>query len=441
MPAARGGLVEGKYSMSLARWEHEYSAHNAWHLLDDLQTAVNSRATQDSDGQACIDRLRMLVSLLGDLRLSPSPLVSQAALQRLAQSLTELINSLTPWVNQGSLPLLMQAATKYTDAVLDAANGWAGVPRELGGSAGLLDQFANESREELQRIRGETEEYQGYVRTVTAELQERQEASVREVAVVIREADKARSQVEAQVRRLDAALNGVQEAFTTAEAERARDVRESLSAFEADKRAQLQEVEQQAEAARQAQLVKFDMHLQKLQEHEQSAANLVSAIGLTGTATEYGTYATEQRNIANGFRWLALGLFLTAFLLFLITVLRTPISSVTPWQFVVLRVVGSVALLAGGGYAARESTRHRGDERRARATQLMLTALDPFIANLSGEQQEVIKADAARTLVSGSTPDTAKPNASKRSELPQAHDADVGAAVKMVTEVIRNLTR
>ena len=76
----------------------------------------------------------------------------------------------------------------------------------------------------------------------------------------------------------------------------------------------------------------------------------------------------------------------------------THASSTTPWQTIALRFGGSVALLALGYYAAHESTQHRNQAQVAKAKQLDLAALDPFIANLEVEEQRRIKAAAARRL-------------------------------------------
>jgi flagellar basal body-associated protein FliL len=59
------------------------------------------------------------------------------------------------------------------------------------------------------------------------------------------------------------------------------------------------------------------------------------------------------------------------------------------------RALVTAAVAAVGAYAARESGQHRRQERDAKKVQLVLIALEPFIANLPEDSRDDNRAEAA----------------------------------------------
>lgn len=141
--------------------------------------------------------------------------------------------------------------------------------------------------------------------------------------------------------------------------------------------------------------------LDHLVEQWEAVDNLVDAVALAGTATEYGRYAKDERKSADIWRRVAAAAFGLAFIVFvamLLFGLGGHISTDTPWQLVVFKVTGSAGLLALGYYAGKESASHRKAERAAKSIQLDLAALEPFISKMSAEDKAAIRRGAAQRL-------------------------------------------
>jgi hypothetical protein len=139
-------------------------------------------------------------------------------------------------------------------------------------------------------------------------------------------------------------------------------------------------------------------HVIRTQNLKEKAEKVVEALGLTATASAYAAHAKEEREAANIWRRVAVGCFGASFLLFVYLLVKGNVDGSTPWQQIVLKVAGSVALIAAGFYCGRESSQHRQQERLAMEKQLDLAALDPFVANLNEEQRRTVKFAAANRL-------------------------------------------
>ncbi|MDQ3644871.1 MAG: hypothetical protein M3356_05105 [Actinomycetota bacterium] len=126
-----------------------------------------------------------------------------------------------------------------------------------------------------------------------------------------------------------------------------------------------------------------DERVGEIRRMEHESAQMVGAIGLAGTAERYGEEFDEQRSIADRWRLATVVLALLA-----VGGAVYAISEDTSVETFVGKLALSVIFGGVAAYAARQSSYHRGREKRARDLQLELTAFSPFIEPLSDEQRE-----------------------------------------------------
>lgn len=246
-----------------------------------------------------------------------------------------------------------------------------------------LSEIEKQSSEQSETIAAALDEHKAALaeqRTQFAALIEEKTTELQDELARLREAaSDADSIIEQQKTRLDAALSSYQEKFSSAQDDRT----EKWSALLSENNAKLQE------------------HLAAMREHEEQSRNVLSAVGVNATATDYGAYANAQNEAAN--RWrigavIALSIAAAAFLV----VAGAPLFGFGGdsewWEGVLQKLTAPVGAAAVGYVLIRESGQHRMEEHSARQVQLTLTALEPFIANLPEPQKERIRVETARRI-------------------------------------------
>ncbi|MGW8438820.1 hypothetical protein ACWGKS_27040 [Nocardiopsis sp. NPDC055879] len=246
-----------------------------------------------------------------------------------------------------------------------------------------LSEVETQSSEQSETIAAALNEHKAALteqRTQFTALVEEKTAELQDELTRLQEAARdAASIIEQQKTRLDSALSSHQEKFSSAQDERTEKWSDLLAANE----------------------TKLQEHLASMRGHEEQSRNVLSAVGVNATATDYGAYANAQSEAAN--RWrigavIALSIAATAFLL----VAGAPLFGVggdSEWWEVVLQKLSAPVGAAAVGYVLiRESGQHRKEERSARQVQLTLTALEPFIVNLPEPQKERIRVETARRI-------------------------------------------
>ena len=390
--------------MGLDRWEQIYRAHPVWAQTDTLKHDLDTGpARADENEEDYFDRLSWLHTQLLDLRENPSPLVSGNALDQLNTTLSQVVASLDSWVAGNGGNLLVAAGAAQTDSVLDALRGWPATKDRY--QRGLLRagaEFQATAAAQLATLQATVTEHIAALAAARADFETQATTLGTDAQTALdslrTQVDTVEAELTTQTQRLDAALNGLQATFAQAEAERAAAHAAELEKQKDATRAAAEQAKASAGTLLAQMRSDADGQLAQLTQLKTQAEGLVNAIGLTGTATEYGKYAQQERRAANTWRRIAVGAFVAAFVVFLVTLWKSHIDAHTPWQLVVFKLAASVALLGGGAYAGHESGEHRTEERHAKSVQLNLAALDPFIATLDDDQKRAIKEAAARRL-------------------------------------------
>lgn len=136
----------------------------------------------------------------------------------------------------------------------------------------------------------------------------------------------------------------------------------------------------------------------EIEQMKERSAQLVGAIGVTGTAERYGKEADEQRRIADRLRIAAVLIGLVAIAV-AVWATHEPEPGALTGKLVISVVLGGAA-----SYLVSQSARHRGREERARGLQLDLTAFPVFTEDLPDPQHVEEKIAMVRRSFLGAQP-------------------------------------
>jgi hypothetical protein len=161
------------------------------------------------------------------------------------------------------------------------------------------------------------------------------------------------------------------EAFRKAQDERAEEYREREQGQESQFESLKADMEQRSDAL-----------VTEMSNMKDRSAELVGAIGITGTAERYGKEFDDQKATANKWRMVTLGLGVLA--------AAAAVVAAFDHNATTAGTKLAIAVLLGGvaTYTARQSARHRSREEHARRLQLDLTAFPVFIEALPEEDRD-----------------------------------------------------
>ncbi|CAL8973721.1 hypothetical protein CELL_01603 [Cellulomonas sp. T2.31MG-18] len=354
-------------------WQETVRGHTAWAVHGTtLAQADQDEWPEDETVRDAIDRVRWVLRDVWARFEGMDPrLVASATLDALQSQFAQARDAL---VNLRSNPAYVPSVHAACDAIISSTATWPRPPADA--DIAVVHRTATDFQANAEKALA------GLVETVAS-------ASV--------EADKTKAdfaaksdalqalltslsdRVEAQTSRLDAGLNALGTRYDEAEAARS-DAAEAAAA----ERVKAFESERERTSAL------TSAHLSKLEVMLNEARTTLQAIGVTATASHYGTYADQQRKA--GFRWaiaaVAAGL---GCAVGVVWALHGVAAGGESWQSASMKSLVSTIVLAVAGYAATQSAAHRREERRARRIQLGLAVLDPFLANVDGDDVKTLR--------------------------------------------------
>jgi hypothetical protein len=201
--------------------------------------------------------------------------------------------------------------------------------------------------------------------------------------------------IDNQKARLDQAIAEYQAQFSAAQEARAVAAEEARSTQQTSFDEALRVINEKADtdfAARSDAAQAVIDHLNTLREDAERTTN---AIGMAGMAGGYKLDGDQQKHNADLLRVIAIiGLALTAFVAFLALVTSHSNGQLDYKSFsaklIVSATIGSIA-----AYAIVQSAHHRERERQDRQLQIELASIDAYLALMSNEQRNEIKAKLA----------------------------------------------
>lgn len=384
-------------------WRVEFEADGVWAVAGSVRDRIADaiRSGELSANETDVERVRELVARVLAQRDDPFVTITGRSLGKVADALQQIFLGLPEIAvafaarrNAGAAGLPM------FDIIANEVRTWPQSGKgKLSGLGNQVAALEATTVAELNHVHEELDALRATIRSVDTEIQRSTAAQINEVSNAVESAQSRVSQIERdmdrlaetatqQTVRIDEAIRAHQDTFAQAELQRAEQAAEAVN----QRRDEWSEELSKSSA-------RVEEHLAAMAEHESKSRKVLEAVGVNSTATDYGRHANEQAKAANSWRRIAATILSLAGLWFVL-------SSVFPylhgdgelWEQAVSRL-GITAAVAGVGlYAARESSQHRAQERQARHTQLVLTALEPFIANLDAEMAAQIRDEAARAL-------------------------------------------
>jgi urate oxidase len=397
-------------SRVLAQWESEYSGHEVWHNIASTIEEVDSLEVPDDDYVAKMERVSATLQVIFDWKEMPSLLISRQMLDELNDAvLNEILRLIQLWRRHHNTSYLDNASSSGLHAVLNATRGWPpSKDRYARAVTATLKQATQQSETALhtlqhaiakqveddrareERLNQQLEEHLVEIRSRMDAITDSIDATEQHIARIEGKADQIDT-------RLDNVISTHEHHFSKAQNERAStwetELRDSRKEFVEE----LGRAVERSTETLQNQEQSGKRVLERLDELKTDAENVVGAVGTAATANWYKNHADEQQTSANHWRWIATGLFVSAFAVTVAWVLVFEADEHT-WSESLLKATLTVSLLAAAGYAVRESSHHLDAEFRARNVELKLRALNPFIANLEEEKRLALTADAARQI-------------------------------------------
>jgi uncharacterized membrane protein YsdA (DUF1294 family) len=335
-----------------------------------------------ADGEVRARTLAVLAYVQAALEASEPFLLSDQVAGTITQALTQIEG------NQQA------AATSQADpwsSALLAAVGQLPVGRGRDLEQAVTDAATTFQRSASQRLRAVGSEAE-QTREQVASVRQEVEAAREELKAVI---DERKTEIETEVASHQAAFERKLSEYEQRRAEE----ESALTTLRSSQTTEFQEAEAERKAAVAERVEQADTDFSELLSNsrnevdervgeirrmENESAQMVGAIGLAGTAERYGEEVDQQKAIADRWRLATVGLALLAVGGAIYAISGDTSSTQTFASKLALSVIfGGIA-----AYAARQSSYHRGREKRARDLQLELTAFSPFIEPLSDEQKE-----------------------------------------------------
>lgn len=382
-------------------WEDAYRDHAIWAEA----RAANDELTEaiaQHDGQLGDDHLQLqaLLSHMEACAEHAHPAITQAHLdsanaviaqirtylpQQMAAVFTRSGNQLSPFLN------LAQTVRPWPVPGGVRLSGLGRRAEAVEQTFLALDEQINDRLEALKaELVGAQESFQESLDShksgvadaateATTSIAQKVAAIEAELERIKRDAAEAEATTEKQKTRLDEALTSHQEKFSSLQEQRT----ERWNQLLADSDEALKK------------------HMTRMDAHEEQSRNVLAAVGVNATASDYEAYAMTQAKIADRWRIAAVAAFsvAAAFFLFAAGASFLGYGGGSEWWEIVFQKIGAPGGAAAVGYfLQRESAQHRKQEREAKQVQLTLTALEPFIANLSPQEQRSIRMDTARDI-------------------------------------------
>lgn len=379
-------------------WKEEFRQHTVWPMASEtLDRARMFREQGEFPGDD--SRLDLLVDLLARLKgfqSSPDPTITSRDLEDVAELLNGILYSLPHLpaifkpMEQGSLPLFDRLANVVGRWPRPAQGRLKEFAEELQSARSNLESAAVQMSDRVLSIEERATRAISGVEAVSEASQERLEAAVLTLRERTAELDSVRSEMQKQAEdqrsRIDKAIRDNYNELRNREKERERIAIDT----------QLQREEEWATITQRLE-ERTREHFAMMNATESKSKKVLEAVGINSTAHDFGSHASSEKGTANIWRIVATAVFAVAGVWFVASSFLIDAAGEV-WETSLARLGVTAAIAVAGLYAARESSQHRRQERRAKQIELVLTALEPFIANLPEEDQNSVRIASAQSI-------------------------------------------
>jgi hypothetical protein len=399
-------------------WEGRVREHQAFKTLGAIEERLpHATSAADSEQADHLDRIRRVTTQLRRLLDDADPtLITPRLLTEIEANIAAVPDLLEEYAGEPNTATLERVNALLDDLIDDV--GWplayAGQePEDMRDAAQSYRRSLGQLVRALQR---EVDEVGSQLPGVVEAAEQQRTAVEAEAAAAKEEIQSAAAgarkslssleqRIERQSARLDSIVTDYNAQFLKGQSDRTEradtvlqeEVAKFESAREAAETAHQEAIEQLQEDAAKG--------LAEIEQLKENAQTLVNTIGAIGTAGGYGSYADQQRRMAN--IWgIAAATSLVILMIIGALIVWATLGDELDWTQIGLRALVSVPVFVFFAFSARELTRHRRNEQDARRKELELAAIDPYLVLLGPEKQAEIKAQLALKMFAQASPGT-----------------------------------
>lgn len=373
----------------MSLWETQFKDHALWRTIEQARATMNAIQTpEDRADREALSYAGMVLELLEKRREDSD--AREISSSMLAATNDAAANFAVHLAHLQAGQYAWSQVTPTTDALIHSLGMWPPmkIAHYMSGLNAAVESFERRTLEAADRVELRAGEVEGDIAALAARQDE-----------------------------LDATVTAERQRITEAVAEFTADSREAVSDWMAEQQDELTARTHAWDEALAAARADATKHNAVMADYEAKSRKVLEAVGVNSTATDFGSYANDQRKAADSWRRLAALVFGLAGAWFIYSSLPSFTHGTELWESSLARLGVTAAVAAVGVYAARESAQHRRQERQAKQVQLVLTALEPFIANLPEDEQNEIRAESARAIFVLKSGDSAEVDESKGSYL------------------------
>lgn len=376
----------------------EFEAHPLWSTLSQLQGDLNPEVVIEDEGdRLALRRVHTVVEYVDTLRDVSPELVEPEGLANLYTYVQQIQNHLRnydadPVANQPHLPAAAAVVPEIMSVVRNQFP--SPTPDEVTRAAkAAATRYKNSLDEQVKLLIAQVGDLRAAVDHEQAKRAEEATAATARVAALEAQIAASAAEAETQAARLTAQIDAQAATFTTEAAARAAEFAAAQKALNAAEAERLTAVSEDASTKLSEVDAKAKTALKKVTDYEAQAAALVDTTSRHAIAGDYGTWAARQGKA--GFLWtlaaVALGV-----LTMVGMVVAIKFGDTKSIEFTVYKTTISAVGLILAGYAAKQASEHRREERIAKRLALDLAALEPFLEHVT--DPEALRTEIAKRV-------------------------------------------
>lgn len=394
----------------MAIWRDGIEGHPLFQALTAAQATIDGIAgVEDAEQLAFLSRVRAVVSSARAAISAADPqLVADATLDRIVPEANQIRDSAAAFT-EGHDPAHLSAMDSNASTLLDELGLGAFLnPEVVDALRDNLTRYRRAGRQLVEDLESDVATARDQAATVTARLAALDATIAEEVSKVGAEVVAKIAPVDARVSelaeklavetaRVSTLLTNQTKSFEDATAEQ----QAAFLKFMSEREERLNRAETTASNAAKSQRTQIqksaDEVLERLLAKEEEARKVVSSVGALGITGGFGEYAFQQKQRAD--RWniatvVALVIATIPGAVYFLSVTLGGQQPVDLERFLE-RIVTGGPLYVIAGYAAIQGARSRDNERWARAKELELAAIGPYLALLSETERNAVLIELA----------------------------------------------
>lgn len=362
----------------------DFEAAPMWSTLDALsEFTLQDLGAETEEERDAVARLGAVVEYLDAFRSCDPRLVEPQGPADVYQHLTAMQNSLTHYQadREANRAHLAAAATNNPNLMnaLRSYFPYPGADTATQATKAAATRFRHALEEQVETLKTTISDLRGQLDQEQTAHREAQAAAVAQLEELKTQIAAGEATIAAAGAAFETQTAEQQAAFTAEVTSRGNALKLSEAERASTQEERLAALEKSAAEARNAEAAEAEGVLAQLREYEEQAKAVIDSTSRHAVSGEYGTWAAHQARSAF---WWTIAAVLIGVGTVVGLILAVSSAKDDTVQFVIYKV--SIGLLAAAvaGYAAKQASEHRVQERRFKRLALDVAALEPFLATL-----------------------------------------------------------